>query len=287
LPRYVRCCPILTGIALSLWCFSGSARCDEIRPATSTAHQLSPEALELIRGVVLFLLPPTFSDDDGWGDKARVQSGVNVRYDGGRLRTSRRWKSVNHGSWRQASGELVDPENTFQISAVRLADPREGTQRYEVRISTRLKVTGRQQQWNYGLRLWSISAEAAADVSLRVVFDVTSKVLKTHDGTRLRFQPNVTQAVATLDSFDLRRISHAKGSAVREFGDWLEKLIQRRVARENKELAARINKAIQKEPERLEIPFELGSWFLPSEHPPASSDDSSADAKTLTPADRS
>ena len=237
---------------------------DEAAPQPNCA-ELAPEALEFIRGIVLLLLPPKFDDDDGWGDETRMQSGVNVRFDDGKLKTSRRWKNVNHGSWTQASGTLIDPVHTFQLKAARLDDPDKDTQQYDVRVATRLRVTGRQQQWSYGLMLWSISADAVADVSLHVVFEVNTQIVKTAEGTRLRFTPKVIHAVARLDSFDLRRISHAKGSVVQEFGDGLEKLIRLYVDRKNKDLAAKINKALDKQADHLEIPFEIGSWFVPQE----------------------
>lgn len=253
---------ILLMVFVSLSCRAVSSPPDEAVTQTGRA-ELAPEALQFIRGIVLLLLPPRFDDDDGWGDEARIQSGVNVRFDDGKLKTSRRWKNVNHGSWTQASGTLIEPEKTFQLQAARLDEPDKDTQRYEVRIATRLRVTGRQQQWSYGLMLWSISADAVADVSLHIVFDVKTEIVKTDEGTRLRFTPTVTHAVAKLDSFDLRRVSHAKGSAVQEFGNGLEKLIRLYVDRENKDLAAKINKAIHKKAERLEIPFEIGGWLLP------------------------
>ncbi len=231
------------------------------RSESSERRELPEEGLQFIRSIALLLLPPKFEDDDGWGKEARIQSGLNVDFEDGRMKTSRRWKSVNHGSWLQGSGELVDPEKTFTLKAAILPDSSDKTRRYEVRVSTRLSVTGRQQQWNYGVMLWSISADAIADVSLHVILDVTSEVVTTDQGVRLRFQPNVTYAAASLDGFSLRRVSHAKGAAVREFGEWLERLIRMRVKRENKELATRINQAIRKKAERLEIPLDIGGWF--------------------------
>jgi len=264
---------IILMIVAAMPCRAVPAPPDDAVTPVSRA-ELAPEALEFIRGIVLLLLPPEFEDDDGWGEETRIQSGLNVRFDDGKLKTSRRWKNVNHGSWTQASGTLIEPEDTFQLKVARLstgtvpeghpAAVDKDIQRYEVRVATRLRVTGRQQQWSYGLMLWSISADAVADVSLNVVFEVNTEIVKTDKGTRLRFTPNVTHAVARLDSFDLRRISHAKGSAVQEFGNGLEELIRQYVDRENKDLAAKINKALHKQPERLEIPFEIGGWFLPS-----------------------
>ena len=231
------------------------------QPLDTERRELPDEALQFIRSITILLLPAKFEDEDGWGEETRIQSGLNVAFEDGRLKTSRRWKNVNHGSWLQGSGELVEPEKTFRLEAAMLPDPGEKTHRYEVRVSTRLRVTGRQQQWNYGVMLWSISADAIADVSIRVIVDVTTEVVSTDEGTRLRFQPNVAEAAASLDEFSLRRISHAKGAAVQEFGEWLEQLIRMRVERENKDLAARINKAILKKPDRLQVPLNIGEWF--------------------------
>ena len=219
------------------------------------------EAIDFIRGIALLLIPQEFEDDDGWGDETKIQSGLNMRFNDGRLETSRRWKHVNHGNWLQASGKLVEPEKLFQLKAARLPAPEKGTQRYDLEVSARLRVTGRQQQWSYGVMLWSISAEAVVDVTLHLVLDVKSQVVQNDEGTRLRFLPEVTQAEAQLTDFSLRRISHLKGKPVQEFGDLFERLLRQRVGRENKYLARRINTALEKKRERLEIPFDIAGWF--------------------------
>ena len=137
-------------------------------------RDLPEEGQHFIRSVALILLPQKFDDEDGWGDEKRIQSGLNVDFDGGKLKTSRRWNMVNHGTWLRGSGELVDPVNTFTLRAIQLPDPDEETQRYEIHTSAKLQVNGRQQQWNYGVMLWSISADAGVDLSLHSVLDVNS-----------------------------------------------------------------------------------------------------------------
>lgn len=237
--------------------------------ATEAAYQrpnhqrrdLPEEGQQFIRSVALILLPQKFDDEDGWGDEKRIQSGLNVDIDGGKLKTSRRWHMVNHGTWVRGSGELVDPEDTFTLRAIQLPDPDEETQRYEIQTSAKLQVNGRQQQWNYGVMLWSISADATVDLSLHAILDVKSEVVTTENGARLRFVPTVTQATAKMEEFRLQRISHLKGTVVQGHGEVIEELIQWRLRRENKDLSARINKAIQKKPDRLEIPFDIGGWF--------------------------
>lgn len=224
-------------------------------------RDLPEEGQQFIRSVALILLPQKFDDEDGWGDEKRIQSGLNVDFDGGMLKTSRRWNMVNHGTWLRGSGGLVDPENTFTLRAIQLPDPDEETQRYEIHTSAKLQVNGRQQQWNYGVMLWSISADAVVDLSLHAVLDVKSEVVTTDKGARLRFVPSVTQATVKMENFRLQRISHLKGTVVQTHGEVIEELIQMRLRRENKDLPARINKAIQKKADRLEIPFDIGGWF--------------------------
>ena len=109
--------------------------------------------------------------------------------------------------------------------------------------------------------LWSISADAVVDLSLHAVLDVKSEVVTTDKGARLRFVPSVTQATVKMENFRLQRISHLKGTVVQAHGEVIEELIQMRLRRENKDLPARINKAIQKKADRLEIPFDIGGWF--------------------------
>lgn len=230
-------------------------------------RDLPEEGQQFIRSIALILLPQKFDDEDGWGDEKRIQSGLNVDFDGGKLKTSRRWNMVNHGTWLRGSGELVDPENTFTLRAMQLPDPDEETRRYEIHTSAKLQVNGRQQQWNYGVMLWSISADAMVDLSLHAVLDVKSEVVTTDKGARLRFLPTVTQATAKMENFRLQRISHLKGTVVQGHGEVIEELIQLRLRRENKVLSARINKAIQKKPDRLEIPFDIGGWFGVSPKP--------------------
>ena len=248
--------------------FDDAAQSDP-HPAEMARRELSPDAVNFIRGIALLLIPSEFDDDDGWGDKTKIQSGLNLRIQDGLLHTNRRWRQVNHGNWMRVTGKLVDPEERFLLHAAQHSDPEPGTKRYEVDVSARIRATGQQQQWSHGVMLWSVSAEAVADVELHLVLDTKSRVVHTDKGTRLRFLPKVHEAQTRLTDYSLRRISRLKGKPVQEFGDLFEKLVRRRVSRENEKLATRINAALEKKPERLEIPFDIADWFgVPKEAAP-------------------
>ncbi|MEZ6060201.1 MAG: hypothetical protein R3C19_07565 [Planctomycetaceae bacterium] len=222
---------------------------------------LSDEATDFIRGLILLIAPRQFEDDDDWGRQKRVQSGLNVGLDGFRLDTSRRWKNVNHGTWQRAVVSLVDPEQNLKLQVVVLPPDDDGVRSFRVTASTRVQVAGRRQEWNRGVRLYSISGRALADLSIDAVFDVTNEVVTRDSGIALSFVPQVRSASLRLDGFRLQSVSHLKGPAIREFGRAIESLLDRRIQKEGPKLASRINAKVQKKPERFEIPIGQLSIF--------------------------
>ncbi len=222
---------------------------------------MSPQAVQFVRGMALMLLPETYSDDDDWGNQKRIQSGLNVRMDGLRLDTSRRWKEVNHGTWQRVDATLVDPEQHFQLAITLLPKLERGVPRYRVSAKLRLRATGRQQRWNYGVKLYSVSADVVADVSFTADLQFRSDVLQTESGSKLRVLPHLETANARLDGFSLRGVSHAKGGAVREFGKLIDGMLQSAVKRKSEKLPTKVNAKIQKKPERFEVPAGVLAIF--------------------------
>lgn len=222
---------------------------------------LSPEAVHFIKGMALMLLPETYSDDDDWGNQKRIQSGLNVKMDGFRLDTSRRWKEVNHGTWQRIDATLVDPQQHFQLSISLLPKIERGVPRYRVSAKLRLRAVGRQQRWNHGVRLYSVSADIVADVAFTADVQFRSDVVKTDSGSKLRVLPHLETATARLDGFSLRSVSHAKGGAVREFGNLVEGLLQSAVKKKSQKLPTKVNARIQKKPEKFEIPAGILAVF--------------------------
>jgi len=221
-------------------------------PAEETP--LSAEATMFIKGVGLMLLPTTYTDDDDWNLHKRVQSGLNVKMDGFKLDTSRRWKDIRHGTWQRVDATLIDPENHFQLAISLLPQSQDGDPRYRVRAKMRLHATARQQRWNFGTRLYSISADIETDIAFTADLAFRSEIVSTDDGNKLRVLPHLEVASARVDSFSLRRVSHVKGAAVREFGKVVELIVKRAVKKKSEKLPAKINRKIQKKPERFEIP---------------------------------
>lgn len=222
---------------------------------------MAPAAVQFVKGMALVLLPETYSDDDDWGGTKKVQSGLNVEFRGLKLDTSRRWKEVNHGTWRRIDATLVDPKQHFDLAISLLPQLERGVPRYRVRAKLRLRATGRQQHHSLGARLLSISADFVADIAFDVDLQFKTQVVKTDGDSKLRMIPFIERANARLESLSLRRISNTKGGAVREFGKTIESIARRAIRKKNEKLAAKINRKINKKPERFEIPAGILAVF--------------------------
>ncbi|MEZ6039367.1 MAG: hypothetical protein R3C20_02600 [Planctomycetaceae bacterium] len=241
---------------------------------------LSDEAHDFLRGMILLLLPEEFSDDDGWGNQRRIQSGLNVDISRGKLHTSRRWKNVNHGVWARVSARLVNPENTFQLRVTQLpngtdevAAPSVGTgeftkpesTRYSVECDVLVKAIGQRQQWNWGLSLWSVSADVDVGAKLLALVNV-GRTVRTIDGkVQLRITPVIDTAEIHITHFRVNRISHVKGNVAREIGEMFQPLVMHAVRKANSGLAGKINRKIEKLGDRLNIPLWNSVFPSPTE----------------------
>lgn len=222
---------------------------------------LAPAATMFVKGMALVLLPETYTDDDDWGGTKKIQSGLNVKLNGLKLDTSRRWKDVKHGTWQRVDATLVDPKQHFGLSISLLPKVERGVPRYRVRAKLRLRATGRQQRWNFGAKLYSLSSDIVADVAFTADLHFRTEVVKSDGSSKLRVLPHIENASAYLDGFSLRSVGHSKGGAVREFGKVIESIIKRSIKKKNAKLATKINGKIKKKPERFEIPAGILAVF--------------------------
>lgn len=232
---------------------------------TSAAIQpvaLSEEANEFLRGMLLLLIPEEYVDEDNWGRQRRIQSGLNIKLDEDKFHTSRRWKLVNHGLWKRTELRLHQPEEKFQLRIEFLPQSDGDVSRYRLHATARVRIHGRQQRWANGVKLYSASGDATADVTLKS--DVTlQRSLVDREGTkRLRILPQVDSLVFVVNGFRLQRVGHAKGAAIREFGRSLRSIINRLISHKNPGMVRKINQKIQKKPERFEIPLGILSLLV-------------------------
>lgn len=233
-------------------------------PLDSKATQpqkLTPAATEFIKGLALIVLPSTFTDDDDWGNTKRIQSGLNMKMDGLELKTSRRWKNVNHGLWRKVDATLIDPLKFFNLQIWLLPKTKDNQPSYRISASLRVELTVRQQQWNRGLKAYSLSSDILTDVSVDTVIDFRSKLVHVDEEKRLQILPHIQSANVRVDRFLIRRISHAKGTAAKSFGSMLEPVVRKVVEKKSRTLPQKINSKIEKKADKFQISGTMLSVF--------------------------
>jgi hypothetical protein len=233
-------------------------------PAASTINETSPSATppasngptkfdQLVTGIVLDNLPAEIVEDKDWGKTKQVWDGVRMQWEGSRLKTNRRWKTVHHGTWKRYEIRLIDPEQRFHVQVDNLQPLEDGRVGFDAQVDAALDVFGRLAQWERGVQLFSLSAEATAVVRLRIGCSVAMKLDPTRFPPDVRFQPQVESADLQLVHFRLRRISQASGPVVRELGSAIRDVVESKIADRRGQMVKRINRQIEKRQDDLRL----------------------------------
>lgn len=233
------------------------------RPATDSAAAGAEEPSaenagpskfdELITQIVLDNMPHQIVQDKDWGQTRQMWDGVRMRWEGNRLDTRRRWKTVNHGTWKRYEVRLVDPEQRFAVQVESPEAQPDGRVSFVAQVDAAIDVLGRVAQWERGVQLISLSAEATAVVRLRIHCQVAMKLELSRFPPDVRFEPEVTAAELTLVRFRLHRISQAQGPLVREIGSALQGFIESKIADRQDRMVQRINRRIERQKDDLRL----------------------------------
>jgi hypothetical protein len=229
------------------------------RPAEMVATEpipttMAPEEMhELIRAMVLDIIPYKYNDTRKWNRTKEVVSGLNVRVDGFRVKTNRRRKMVNHGTWKRYTVELLNPKQEFDFKIDNIKTDSPGKVSFRASVVTPLRVTARLQEWSYGARLLSISTEAETRVQLQancqVGFEMDGKTFPPD----VIIKPGINAAYIRLIDFEVKRISHVKGSLAKEMGRTMQSLVERQIENKREQLAQKINQKIAKQQDRFRL----------------------------------
>jgi len=237
----------------------------------------------LLVKLLLSAIPREYDNDKKWGGTKEVFDGVHVKFDNGKLKTKRKTKKVNHGTWKRYRIELMDPHERLTLTVDNLEEFEEGKFRFNLRMAARLQLYGRLQEWNRGLRLFSISADAWSDVELAMKCEMSTSLDPTKLPPDLLLQPRFVDAELKLVQFKLERLSHADGPVIRELGDGLEDLLRKELQEKNQRLAVKLNRQVDKHQDDLRL--SVTDWMkqaffsdekTASETGPAAEQDSSS-----------
>ena len=249
-------------VAVVLACLLNSLACGEqpldLQPATTDIPQFQledapPGTQTFLKGLLVELLPHEFEDTGKWGGTKQVWDGLHMRMEGLELKTKRRWKEVNHGTWKKHRITLVDPQQFMRAKVTNIQRTAPGQLDFDLALAARLAIYGRLQEWQRGIRLFSISAEATADVELDAHLVVETKLDGKQVPPGIVIRPSAESAELRLQDFRLHRISKAHGPLVDELGDGLERTVRKELAQRNAEVVEKINRQLAKNQDDLHL----------------------------------
>jgi len=233
---------------------------DESAPASRAAIDVNAKADSIeqlerfVTALALAYIPHTYEDLDDWGKQSQRWDGLKVHLDGLRIKTKRRKKFVNHGTWKKYQVSLHEPQKkAFQIQLANLSKTNDGTAAFDIRITAPLHVHGRVSKWVKGVQLFSVSADAIARVQLAARVEVNFFLNVAEFPPAIVLSPDVKQADLALIDFQMYRVSDVGGEIAQQIGRGAESVIRKRLAKERPKLADKLNKALDKEQDDLQI----------------------------------
>lgn len=260
------CCQLML-MTLVVWIIAGTGllNAEETVPAshatdTASADGGSIEQLEqFVTALALAYIPHTYEDLGDWGKQSQRWDGLKVRLDGLRIKTKRRKKTVNHGTWKKYKVSLYEPQKkAFQIDLANLSRSEQGTVSFDIQITAPLHVHGRISKWIKGVQLFSISADAIAKVRLTARVEVEPFLIVAEFPPAFGISPHVEKADVTLIDFQMYRVSEVGGEIAQQIGRGAESIIRKRLDKQRPKLADKLNKALKKKQDKLRIsPQEL------------------------------
>jgi hypothetical protein len=222
-------------------------------PPASAAVQPAPGLGDLITGIARDNLPHEFESKKNWGHTTTIWSGLSVWREGLRIKTRGQKREANHGTWELYKIRLVDPQQRFHVQVDKLRELPAGRVGFDAWIEAHLDAYGQWVQWERGVQLFSVSAEADAHVRLRATCDIGWKLAPGKIPPDVLLDPVVTDAQLELLDFRLRRISDLHGPVVKELGRALHEILDDKLDDQRAKLVAQINRQIDKNRNALRL----------------------------------
>ena len=222
---------------------------DPLREPTDLDQNLN----QMITQLVLANIPHTYTDDKKWGMTDRRFDGVKLRREGLKIETKRKWKTVNHGTWKKYTARLVDPKQKFSVEVKKIRAAENGRLAFEFHTRTPLAISARQSKWVKGIQLYSISADARAEVRLRVDCELGIRLDPTKFPPDVLFDPEVTDASLEVIDFDVDRVSKLGGEVAQQVTKQARSILDDKIEEKEHKLVEKLNRSIDKKRDRMRL----------------------------------
>lgn len=207
----------------------------------------------LITKMVLKNIPHEFNEDKDWGAQELRWNGVNVRREGFKIRTNRRKKMVNHGTWKKYDVSLLNPEEQFAISVKNMREAEDGKMAFDVYVAANLKIDGRQAKWVKGVQLYNVSIDGKTKVKLKTTIELRTLMDVTKFPPDLVFRPQATGAEIAIEDFRIDRISKVGGEVTQQVTRFAREAIEKRLEKEEAKTVKKLNAEFSNNADKLKL----------------------------------
>jgi hypothetical protein len=214
---------------------------------------MSPDLVsQLAAKVIAESIPREYERSKDWGKTKKITTGVRSSGNFFDFDIHRRKQDVKHGVWTKYRMTLVEPEKNLDVRIENVRNVGPGKIALTLFVTAKLDGWARTKVYERGIHVISLEAVGTTTVRLwldsEIAFEsaTTSAFLPS-----LAIRPEVKDARFKLDNFRLTRISDVRGSLAHEIGDGLRRAIEDELS--GKKLVAKLNKAIEKRRDRLEL----------------------------------
>ena len=135
-------------------------------PAGNENNLASPQMVAWLQQLIRENLPEFYEDTRKWDLQKEVWDGVDFSREGVKVKTKRKHKLVNHGTWTRYRLELVEPDKNLKIDFHKLEVAQDHRIHFNVSVEMLLDVFGRLSQWVRDVQMVSISANAVREAAV-------------------------------------------------------------------------------------------------------------------------
>ena len=208
---------------------------------------------EFLTNLALESMPVRYVEDKDWGMQSERWDGVKVRVKDGRLRTKRRKKKVNHGTWNRYEASLLDPKESFSVQLNNFQETETDRASFDIIVTAKIKLEARQSKWVKGMQLYSISADGSAKVQLTLSVSLGSSLKVGKFPPDLIFDPRVDEAKIGLSEFRIDHVSKAGGEIAQQITRAVRKKVDQKIAQKETKLVRKLNDKIENNRDRFTL----------------------------------
>ncbi|MBW3600721.1 MAG: hypothetical protein KY475_26085, partial [Planctomycetes bacterium] len=239
----------------------------DVAPPLSAAETDQDAAARFVTSLLREHLPRDYEDTRKWGATKRMWDGLHIQLDGLRLKTKRRWKQANHGTWKMYRVWLLDPNEQLDLSVMNVRRQEDGSVAFDLHAGARLGLMGRVSEWRHDVQLFSFSAEGAARVRVALQCQAAMRLDPRKLPPDLVLAPKVNAADLVIEEFHIDRVSKVGGDVAEEIGREIRRSLEEKLAEDRTDLADKLNRQIAKNEDKLRLSLhdalasKWGSWI--------------------------